>query len=55
MMRKNILKKIKKYLMDALFIMGVLGGLVILFYLLWWADTQDFHGIYTMRGVYEPH
>ena len=48
----NKLKKIKKYLMDALFIMGVLGGLVILFYLLWFVDT---HSIYTMRGVYEPH
>ena len=26
--------------MDALFIIGVLGGLVILFYLLWWADIM---------------
>ena len=51
------LKKIKKYLVDVLFVLTVCGGVAILFYLLWWADTQDFHGIYTMRGIYNntPH
>ena len=49
------LKKIKKYLVDVLFILTVWGGMAVLFYLLWWADTQDFQVIYTMRGVYEPH
>ena len=55
MMMKNKLKKIKKHLMDALFIIAVLGGLVILFYLLWFVDTHDINSIYTIRGLYEPH
>ena len=50
------LKKIKKTLADILFVFMVLGGVAVLFYLLWWADTQDFHGIYTMRGINNiPH
>ena len=51
MMMKNKLKKIKKHFLDALFIFAVLGGLVILFYLLWFVDT---HSIYTIRGLYGP-
>ena len=48
----NKLKKIKYHLIDALFIIAVLGGLTVLFYLLWFVDT---HSIYTIRGLYEPH
>ena len=47
----NKLKKIKKTFIDILFVLVICGGMAILFYLLWWADTQDFQVIYTMRGL----